>query len=213
MWVSRWHNSRWNHQKDYISAACHPAPSTHQFTQCLVLRGKPRNLFTKADSVFWGYTNKQPSQNKRKNSLLPTPLLFVKPGLCSITDLSWGLQKLCKNSLMTVILSSTKEKWTPTHCTVRSFLIRRGGNNEGWAEIHAGMQSSARLCPFPGETDSGPRGAFASVPPQQTKVSILCTSLSFSRPDTHEGRCPLTSTTIVVIHTSPLLAEWEQMNE
>ena len=73
---------------------------------------------------------------------------------------------------------------TPTHCAVRSFIIR-GGNNEGWAEIHTGTQSSAKLPSFPGEIDSGPRGALLSATSAEKVQRPVPISLSFSCPDTH----------------------------
>lgn len=73
-----------------------------------------------------------------------------------------------------------------THCAVRRFIIR-GGNNEGWAEKHTGMQSSARLPSFPGEIDSGPRGALLSAASAEKVQRAVPISLSFSCPDTHWG--------------------------
>ena len=105
-----------------------------------------------------------------------------------------------------------EREWTPTHCTVRSFIIR-GGNNEGWAEIHTRTQSSARLPSFPGEIDSGPRGP-CSVPPQQKKCSVLCLYPCHSAAQTLTREAVLTHFYNHRGHPHiTLLAEWEQMNE
>lgn len=126
-------------------------------------RDEPSYLLYKKQTQCF-FTATQTAKPKWKEGQLPPPrtLQSIKRGLCFIT-FPWGLQKFCKEFFDYCNTFINKRKWTPaTHCTVRSVIIR-GENNEGWAEIHARMHSSARLPFFPGKIDAGPTGGFLSA--------------------------------------------------
>lgn len=71
--------------------------------------------FTKSRLSVFSQLHKQPSQNERKdNSLLPVPC-NLSSGVCVLSLFLEGCKSSARNSLITVILSSTKESELQQH--------------------------------------------------------------------------------------------------
>lgn len=158
-------------------------------------------FFTKSRLGVLSQLHKQTAELKWKEGQLlpPCSLQSIKQGLCFIT-FPWGLQKFCKEFFDYCITFISNRKWAPTTCCMVRIFIIRGENNDGWAEIHARMHSSARLPFFPGEIDSGSTGAFLSAVAQEAVwLSVHITITQYTK---HSEAMP-TSTTIVVFHASP----------
>lgn len=169
------------------------SPNTRHF------RGEPRYLLYKKQtqsSLGATQTNSQAKTRGRTPSPIPC---YLSSGSV-FYHFSLRAAKVVQEFFDDCNTFINEWKWTPTQCTVRSFIIRGESElqrNALWevslSEVEImkdgqkykpGCRAQQDCLLFQVRQTLGPEGP-CSVPPQQTKVSILCTSLSFSRPDTH----------------------------
>lgn len=146
--------------KDYTSAhiiTCLPLINSPNTPYC---RDEPSYLLYKKQTPYSFTVTQTNNKAKAIEKATPSSLYpaIYQAGFCVSSLFLEGCKTFTRNSLITVILLSTKENKTPTTpYTVRNFIIK-GENDEGWAEIHAGIHGSSRLPFFPGRQTLGPAG-------------------------------------------------------